>query len=156
MPGLHQAAAACILSKYTQHTHPRGRGKKKYTPQKCPQNTHISRLVSTRRQTRVFLKIHTQHLDKIHTFRVWPRRGAKGVHFGCMFFMCLWSQVFYSRESEGLGAGPAQALSIKVRGWGPGRPGTVRHGQTTGRHGPSRSGTEHPWLTHQLLGMRWN
>ena len=29
-------------------------------------------------------------------------------------------------ESEGLGAGPAQALSIKVRAWGPGRPRPCR------------------------------
>ena len=48
-------------------------------------------------------------------------------------------------KGEGLGAGPAQALSIKVEGLrGLGRHGTVRHGQTTGQHSPSRSGTEHP------------
>ena len=61
----------------------------------------------------------------------------------------VWPMSVRANRSEEFGglAGPG---SIKVGDWGPGRPGTVRHGTTTGRHGSSRSGTEHPSFAEEL------
>ena len=64
-------------------------------------------------------------------------------------------------KCEGLGAGLAWALSIKVRDWA-GRARLVevrggragRHGQTTGRYSPTQSGTEHPCFILEAASQR--